>query len=44
MISSGMRLGAWNDLQYKHIQPIRHEGKEEGQVVAAKIQYMCFVA
>ena len=33
MISCGMRLGAWNDLQYKHIQAI----KREGNIVAAKI-------
>ena len=35
MISCGMRLGAWNDLQYKHIQPIKREGEES--IVAAKI-------
>ena len=36
MISCGMRLGAWNDLQYKHIQPIKRE-EDARQVVAAKI-------
>src|SRR5690242_18694326 len=48
MISCGMRLGAWNDLQYKHILPIKNN---EGEVVAAKItiyagsdeQYTSFV-
>jgi integrase len=33
MISCGMRHGSWNDLQYKHIQPI----KDKEDVVAAKI-------
>jgi hypothetical protein len=49
MISSGMRLGAWNDLQYKHIHPIKSEGEQD--IVAAKItiyagseeQYTAFV-
>lgn len=33
MSSSGIRLGAWDYLQYRHIEPIRKEGK----IVAAKI-------
>jgi integrase len=47
MVSSGIRLGAWNYLKWKHITPIRREGK----IVAAKIivyqgdpeQYFSFV-
>jgi hypothetical protein len=33
MISSGIRLAAWDDLKYKHILPI----EKEGNIVAAKI-------
>lgn len=33
MISSGIRLAAWDDLKYKHIQPI----ERNGIIVAAKI-------
>lgn len=33
MISSGIRLVAWDDLKCKHIQPI----KKHGNIVAAKI-------
>jgi integrase len=33
MISLGIRLGAWNYLKWKHITPI----KQEGKIVAAKI-------
>lgn len=47
MVSSGIRLGAWNYLKWKHITPIMREGK----IVAAKIsvyqgdpeQYFSFV-
>ena len=47
MISSGIRLGAWNYLKWKHITPIMRNGK----VVAAKIivyqgdpeQYFSFI-
>jgi len=47
MISSGIRLGAWNYLKWKHISPILRNGK----VVAAKIivyqgdpeQYFSFI-
>jgi integrase len=35
MASSGIRLGAWDDLKWRHIQPI--ETDKEGEVVAAKI-------
>jgi integrase len=49
MISCGMRLGAWNDLQYKHIQTVKNEEKN---IVAAKItiyagsdeQYTAFIS
>ena len=34
MISSGIRLGAWNYLKWKHIIPIKDE---KGEVLAAKI-------
>lgn len=33
MISSGIRLAAWDDLKFKHIQPI----EKNGQIVAARI-------
>jgi len=33
MASSGIRLGAWDDLKWKHIQPIRKNGK----IIAAKV-------
>lgn len=33
MVSSGIRLAAWDDLKYKHVQPI----EKEGVIVAAKI-------
>jgi hypothetical protein len=33
MASSGIRLGAWDYIRWKHIQPIRRDGK----VIAAKI-------
>jgi integrase len=47
MASSGMRLGAWNYLKWKHITPINKDGK----IVAAKIvlyqgdpeQYFSFI-
>jgi len=47
MVSSGIRLGAWNDLKFKHVQPVERSGK----VVAAKLtvyagsdeQYQTFV-
>jgi hypothetical protein len=34
MISSGIRLGAWDFLKWKHIKPIFNEN---GQVIAAKL-------
>ncbi len=34
MISSGIRLGAWDYLKWKHIIPIKNK---EGEIVAAKI-------
>jgi len=47
MASSGIRLGAWNYLKWKHITPIRRQGK----IIAAKIlvyqgdpeQYFSFI-
>jgi hypothetical protein len=33
MVSSGIRLGAWDYIRWKHIQPV----KRDGNVVAAKI-------
>jgi integrase len=33
MISSGIRLGAWNDIKFKHVKPIERSGK----VIAAKL-------
>jgi integrase len=48
MVSSGIRLGSWDDLKYKHIQSIEKDGK----IVAAKIivyagsdeQYYSFIS
>ena len=37
MISCGMRLGAWNDLKYKHIQPIIRKDKEGNDNIVAAI-------
>jgi integrase len=34
MISSGIRLGAWDDLKWKHVTPMKDR---EGKVVAAKL-------
>jgi hypothetical protein len=34
MISSGIHLGAWGVLQWKHVTPIFNE---DGEVVAAKL-------
>ena len=34
MISSGIRIGAWEFLRWKHVKPIRNE---KGEVVAAKL-------
>ncbi|MDR4492628.1 MAG: hypothetical protein R2685_17330 [Candidatus Nitrosocosmicus sp.] len=47
MVSSGIRLAAWDDLKYKHIQAI----EKEGAIIAAKIivypgsdeQYFSFI-
>ena len=35
MVSSGIRLGAWDDLKWRHIQPIKTS--KEVEVVASKI-------
>lgn len=48
MASSGIRLGAWDYLQWKHVEPMTNQ---EGEVVAAKLtvyageseQYFCFI-
>ncbi|MGD9674326.1 MAG: hypothetical protein AB7U98_12710 [Candidatus Nitrosocosmicus sp.] len=38
MISSGIRLGAWDYLKWKHIIPIKSDSEDElGKVIAAKI-------
>ena len=34
MASSGIRLGAWDYLQWKHVEPITND---EGEIVAAKV-------
>lgn len=34
MISSGIRIGAWNYLKWKHIIPITNE---KGEIIAAKM-------
>jgi integrase len=34
MISSGIRIGAWDSLKWKHVKPIQNEN---GEVVAAKL-------
>lgn len=38
MASSGIRIGAWNNLQWKHISPIYNE---IGAVIAAKNDRLC---
>ena len=48
MASSGIRLGAWDYLQRKHVYPIRNENNE---IIASKLQiypgdleeYFCFI-
>jgi hypothetical protein len=48
MASSGTRLGAWDYLQWKHVEPVINE---KGGIVAAKLtvyageseQYYCFI-
>ena len=34
MASSGIRIGAWDYLKWKHVTPIKNEA---GQIIAAKI-------
>jgi hypothetical protein len=34
MASSGIRIGAWDYLQWKHVTPMKNE---KGQIIAAKI-------
>jgi hypothetical protein len=34
MVSSGIRLGAWDYLKWKHVKPLRND---EGKIVAAKL-------
>lgn len=34
MVSSGIRIGAWDTLQWKHIPPIRNSN---GEIIAAKL-------
>ena len=48
MISSGIRIGAWDTLQWKHITPFKNNN---GEVIAAKLivyphdqeEYFCFI-
>jgi hypothetical protein len=48
MCSSGIRLGAWDNLQWKHVTPITNENRE---ILAAKLliypgdaeEYYCFI-
>lgn len=48
MISSGIRIGAWDTLQWKHITPFKNN---KGEVIAAKLivypqdqdEYYCFI-
>jgi integrase len=35
MVSSGIRLGSWDFLQWKHVEPIT---KENGKIIAAKLR------
>jgi integrase len=48
MASSGIRIGAWDYLQWKHVKPISND---EGKIIAAKLvvysgeseEYYCFI-
>jgi hypothetical protein len=48
MASSGIRLGAWDYMQWKHVSPIKNENNE---TIAAKLtvypgdpeEYYCFI-
>lgn len=48
MASSGIRIGAWDYLQWKHVKPVSND---EGKVIAAKLvvysgdieEYYCFI-
>jgi hypothetical protein len=37
MCSSGIRLGAWDYLRWKHVSPIIPNNEKNGEVVAAKL-------
>jgi integrase len=37
MVSSGIRIGAWNYLQWKHIEPIYEQRNESAVLISAKI-------
>jgi hypothetical protein len=37
MCSSGIRLGAWEYLKWKHVEPIRRRDRDNDRIVAAKI-------
>lgn len=40
MVSSGIRLGAWDYLRWRHVSPIYHNGNGDDDLVAAKIMVM----
>lgn len=37
MISSGIRIGAWNYLKWKHVEPIYEQKNDENSLIAAKV-------
>ena len=38
MASSGIRLGAWQYLKWKHVTPVERDGKDGREIVAAQIK------
>ena len=38
MVSSGIRIGAWDYLQWKHVSPITND---KGEIVAARLVGIC---
>lgn len=49
MVSSGIRIGAWEYLRWKHVEPVRND---QGEVILARLtvyaeereQYYCFIS